>query len=190
VSTLIDDLAQFAAGRRAIALVAVWGLAEAILLPVVPDVALCLLALAAPRRAAVLFAAMVAGAVAGSLILHAWASADPDGVARLLLLLPGIDQPMLDGAARAVDGGNLGAFAGFGPGTPVKVYTRAWAADGGSPLLLVLGIVLNRVTRVGSAVLVATLLGLAAPGWLRRHDRQVIAAYAAFWIALYASYLA
>jgi hypothetical protein len=190
MSSLIDDLARFAAGWRAVALVAGWGLAEAILLPVVPDVALCLLALAAPRRAAVLFAAMVAGAVAGSVILHAWASADPDGVAQLLLRLPGIDQAMLDGAARAVEGGNLGGFAGFGPGTPVKVYTAAWAADGGSPLLLVLGVVLNRLSRVGSALLVATLVGFAAPGWLRRHDRQVIAAYAAFWVALYASYLA
>ena len=43
------------------ATMAIWAAAEAIVLPIVPDVGLCLLFLAAPRRTLLLFAAVVIG---------------------------------------------------------------------------------------------------------------------------------
>jgi hypothetical protein len=53
----------------------------------------------------------------------------------------------------------------------------------------VLGVVVNRVTRVGPVVLVAALVGSVAPRALRRWAWPVIAGYAALWIAVYVAYL-
>jgi hypothetical protein len=72
-------------------------------------------------------------------------------------------------------------FAQVGPGPPLKVYTVEWTAAGGSFPGLILGVLLNRVTRIGPIVLVAALAGRLFPDWLRRHERPVIAGYAVAW---------
>jgi hypothetical protein len=77
-------------------------------------------------------------------------------------------------------------MATFGFGAPLKVYTYAWAVGSAAPPLLAVGVVLNRITRVGPFVLGCAALGLLAPGWVRRHERLVLAAYAVLWIAIYA----
>jgi hypothetical protein len=188
-STIIERLEQFAATRQAAVLVGVWGMAEAIALPIVPDVALYLLVLAAPRQAGRLFAAAIAGALVGSAILAGLTMLDP-GVARsVMLAIPGISPAMLDAAERTLAGGPLG-FVGFGPGTPVKVYTVAWILAGGSPPLLPVGVIVNRLTRMGPGVLVTALIGALAPAFLRRHERVVLAIYIALWILTYVLYFA
>jgi 1-acyl-sn-glycerol-3-phosphate acyltransferase len=184
----IDMLARLASSRRGAALVAAWAFAEAIVFPVVPDVALGLLVLAAPRQVVRLFAAVVVGALAGTAVLYAAAVAAPDLVVRVLTALPGIDASVLAGAARTVASGDPTSIALFGPGTPLKVDTVAWAAGPGTPLALAVGVVLNRVTRIAPLLLVLVLSGSVAPGFVRRHERLVIAAYAAFWIGTYALY--
>ncbi len=60
----------FASSRAALALVFCWGVAEALAWPIVPDVAVALLAAAAPRRFVKLAAAAIAGSLCGGAI--AW----------------------------------------------------------------------------------------------------------------------
>ena len=79
--SLLDDLARFANGRGGPLAVFLWALAEAIALPVIPDVLLGLLLLAAPRRFVILFASLCLGSLAGSLVLYALTMADPGGPA-------------------------------------------------------------------------------------------------------------
>jgi len=188
VTSIVDRLARFAATTQAVVLVGGWGIAEAIALPMVPDILLNLLALAAPRQAGRLFAAAIAGAVAGSAILAGLTIVDPDGARSLVLAVPGVDQAMLEAARRALAGGDPLGFAGFGPGTPLKVYTLAWALAGGSPWLLVPGVFINRITRMGPGVLIAALIGALAPAFVRRRERVVLAGYVAFWVATYVIY--
>jgi hypothetical protein len=190
VTSIVDRLERFAATTQAVALVGGWGIAEAIALPVVPDVALYLLALAAPRQAGRLFAAAVAGAVAGSAMLAGLTIVEPDAARSLILAVPGVDPAMVAAAERAIAGGDVLGFVGFGPGTPLKVYTLAWALAGGSSLLLVLGVVINRLTRMGPGVLVTAFIGAVAPGFLRRHERPVLAIYVGLWVATYVLYFA
>jgi hypothetical protein len=186
----LDAVARFAGTRGAAVLVAGWAAAEAVALPVVPDVALVLLALAAPRRAAALFGALILGALAGSLLLFAIANAAPDRVDAMLRAIPGIDQAMIDAAGTTLATDGVAGFAQFGPGPPLKVYTASWAAlDGGVAGLLV-GVVLNRLTRIAPVVVAAAIAGWLAPGWLRRHERLVLAGYAVAWVVVYAAYLA
>ncbi len=186
---LLDRIAGVAADRRGVLLVGLWAFAEAIALPVVPDVALGLLALAAPRQALRLFLVVVAAALAGTVVLFALSMAAPDAAYALLAALPGIDAATVDKARLAVAGGDPASVAGFGPGVPLKVYTFAWATGPGSPAGLALGVVLNRVTRVGPVVLALAVLGRLAPVFLRRHERLVLVLYAAAWLAVYVLYL-
>ena len=190
LTTMFERLERFAATRQATVLIGGWGMAEAIAFPVVPDVALYLLAMAAPKYAARLFAAAIVGALAGAAVLAGLTTVDPDAARSLMLAIPGINHQMLQAAERAMAGGDVLAFVGFGPGTPVKVYIVAWILAGGSPLLVFVGVIVNRLTRMGPGVLVMAVVGSLAPGFLRRHERLVLAIYVGLWVLTYVLYFA
>lgn len=182
---LIDRLEGFSARRVALATVALWAVAEAIVLPVVPDVGVGLLAIAVPQRAWRLFAAVVAGAVIGSVVLTALVVATPDGVRVMLLSLPGIDATMLARVDADVAAEGVGAFAQVGPGPPLKVFTDAWVSHGGDFGGEVVGTILSRITRIGPVVIGAAIAGVVLASWIRHHDRLTVSAYAAAWIVFY-----
>jgi hypothetical protein len=190
LTTIFQRLERFAATRQATVLIGGWGMAEAIVFPVVPDVALYLLAMAAPKHAARLFAAAIVGALAGSAVLAGLTALDPAAARSLMLAIPGISPQMLQAAERAFAGGDVLGFVGFGPGTPVKVYIVAWVLAGGSPVLVAVGVIVNRLTRMGPGVLVTATIGTLAPGFLRRHERMVLAIYVGLWVLTYVLYFA
>ena len=183
---VFERIERFSARPAALATMAIWGAAEAVVLPVVPDVGLCLLALAAPRQAARLFAAVLVGGVAGTLILASLTAVAPDAVRAMLLALPGIDGAMIAEANGQLQRDGVFGFIQFGVGPPLKVYSTEWLALGGDAPGLVLGAVLNRLTRIGPVLLVASGAGLLLASGIRRRSGAMLAAYAAFWIALYA----
>jgi membrane protein YqaA with SNARE-associated domain len=184
----MDWIGRFASSRVAIVLVALWSFGEAIVVAVVPDVALDLLAFAKPRRTPLLFAVSIVASILGTAVLFALAISQPASTQALVLAVPFIDQSMLDAARATVASGDPSSLALFGPGTPLKVYTVAWASGAGTPLGLLLAVVLNRLTRIGPTLLAAMGLGALIPAWLRRHDRLVVALYIAVWIVVYAGY--
>ena len=184
----VERVARFARRPAAALTVGTWAAAEAIVFPIVPDVGLCLLVLAAPRRTLVLFGAVVIGAIAGTLVLAAFALQAPVAARALLLAIPAIDPALLASADQSLARDGVAGFAQLGPGAPLKVYTVEWLAQGGDIGGLLLGTVLNRITRIGPALIVAALIGQYAGSWLRRHSRLTLTAYAAFWILVYVAY--
>lgn len=184
----VERLGALAGRPAAVAALAIWAAAEAILLPIVPDVGLCLLVLAAPRNAGRLFAAVVVGGVAGTLVLAALAAAAPEAARAMLLAIPGIDPGVLAGADQALARDGVAGFGQFGPAAPLKVYTVEWLARGGDIAGLVVGAVLNRITRIGPALVVSAVIGSVGGRWLRRHSTAGLAAYAAFWVLVYVAY--
>ena len=72
--TLLDRARELATSGAGLATVAAWAFLEALILPVVPDVPVALLAVAAPARALPLALAATAGSVAGG--AAAWAIGD------------------------------------------------------------------------------------------------------------------
>lgn len=181
-------LERIAGGRWGLVLVGGWAFAEAIFLPIVPDVVIGLLALVAPRRLPALFAVLVVGALAGTAVLYALTLANPGAVQAMLLSLPGIHPATLEQSRAVVADGAPMSIALVGPGTPLKVYTYAWATGPATPLALAVGAVLNRITRILGPLLLLAAVGWLMPGFLRRHDRLVLAAYATFYIVAYAFY--
>lgn len=167
-----------------------WAAAEAIVLLVVPDVGLCLLALAAPRLLGRLFLAVIVGALAGTLLLAALAIATPETMRAMLLFLPGIDAATLVDVDLALTSNGIAGFAQIGPGPPLKAYTVEWVGQGGDLPGLLIGTIVNRFTRIGPVVLVAATIGWGLGGWLRGRERPILLAYAVAWIVFYVVYLA
>ena len=184
----IDRIARFARRPAAAATLGGWAFAEAIVLPIVPDVGLGLLVLAAPSRAVRLFAAVIVGALIGTLVLAVFATQAPEAARSLLLAIPGINPDVLAGADRTLARDGVAGFAQFGPGAPLKVYTVEWLAQGGDIAGSLVGAVLNRLSRIGPPLVAAAAIGYVAGPWLRRHSRATLVAYAAFWIAVYLAY--
>jgi len=113
--------------RNAIALA--WGLAEATVFVIVPDVFLSWLALQNVRSALVACLYALLGAVAGGSLLWLLASGDPAPVRSLLASLPGIDASMIAGVRFQLQSEGLPAlFLGPLSGTPYKLYALE-AAD-------------------------------------------------------------
>ena len=185
---MIDRIAALARSPRGLALVAAWACAEAILLPVVPDIALLPLVAAVPRATPRLFVALVVGAIVGSAILAGFVLVDPDRVRSLLQALPALDASTFATVEADLTAHGVSAFGALGPGVPLKVYTTQWVTADGSPLVLAVGVALNRLTRIGPGIVVAAVIGHLAPGAMRRHERIALGAYAVGWIALYLVY--
>ena len=181
-------LEDVASGRVGLVLVGTWGFAESIVFPVIPDVAIGLLALVVPRRAVPMFGALLVGALAGSAVLYGLSLASPAAVEGMLLALPAIPPSMLTEAAVTVADGSPLSMATAGPGTPLKVYTYSWATGPATPIALAAGVVLNRVTRIVPGLLLLAIVGRVAPAFLRRHDRLVLTVYAAAYVAGYVVY--
>jgi hypothetical protein len=182
---MIDALARMARGRLAAAIVAAWGFGEAIVVPLVPDLLLLPLVTAAPRRALALFGWTLVGAIAGSLVLSAITLSDPAAGRGIVLGVPGIRPDIIEAAEAAVAGGDPLAMVHLGPGIPLKVYTVAWWAGSVAPLApYLVGVVANRIVRIGAAIAIFALLGLLAPRWLRRHERLALAGYVVFWLGV------
>jgi hypothetical protein len=187
-SRIVGPLGAFAPTRGAVLLVGLWACAEAVLLPVVPDLLLLPLVASAPRSALKLTVALIVGALVGTAVLAACVAANAAGVRSVLLLLPGVDGAMLARVQTDVGAHGLIPFFQLGPGVPLKVDTFAWSSASGAPLPLAAGVVGNRLTRLGPGIVIAALVGTFAPNLLRRYEGIALALYVLFWVALYAAY--
>jgi membrane protein YqaA with SNARE-associated domain len=189
----IEPFATLAAEPWILIVLAAWGFGEALLLPVVPDVLIGLLVLAAPWQVGPLLGAAVVGGVAGSIPAW-WLLRRRPGVAgRILAAQPGLgDRGLAEAEDRLQRRGLVAGFAQLGPGLPLKAYLHALAIRGpatGTATVAGLALV-NRLTRLGPVALVfaalhpvavamawsaalLTILWLA--GWT--------AFYVAYWIA-------
>lgn len=186
--TGIERIERFAGRRAALVTVGSWAAAEAIVLPIVPDVGLCLLLLAAPWRLTRLFLVAVAGALIGAVVMAVLSSGAPDTTRAMLLALPGIDAGTLERVDAALAGDGVIGWVQVGPGPPLKVFVFDWIQRGGELPGLLVGTILNRLTRIGPTALVAALLGWWLGARIRRWSGPVLIAYSAVWTLFYALY--
>jgi membrane protein YqaA with SNARE-associated domain len=168
---------------------ALWGLGEATLFFIVPDVYLTLLAVRDRRASLRGCVAATAGALAGGALMFFWGSTDPAGAASALLSVPAISREMLEKVHEGLAStGALALFLGPVTGTPYKIYAVESGALGLSPLVFLLVSVPARDLRF-------VVLALATD----RVSRGLVAfwplplkrlAVAALWTAFYVFYFA
>lgn len=164
-----------------------WGLAEASVFFIVPDVLLSRVALRSRRHAVACSALAVLGSMLGGALVYVWSLRDPGQLHAALLHVPGIHAGLIDGAGRLLH--QLGGFAvvaGAYAGIPYKLFAAQAASAGLSlPVLMLL-----TVPARGLRFVLVSLLSHAIGQWLRGvgGSRLVTGVWWAVWIIVYVLY--
>lgn len=173
--------------RPAYAAALAWGVAEATLFFIVPDVLLTRVALRDRRRALVGCGLAVLGAMFGGIVMYAWSLHDPAQVGAALLRVPAVGPDLMTQADEAMRQlGGFGIVAGAFQGVPYKLFAAQAAAAGLSlPLLLAVTIPAR-----GLRFVLTVLVAHAAAQWLRAWAgwRAVSLAWWLVWIIVYVVY--
>lgn len=169
------------------ALATFWGLAEATVFFIVPDVLLSWLALRSLRGALIACLFALLGALVGGTAIWLIAQQDPESLRRLFALIPAIDSGMIDSVhSQLATDGLVALFIGPLIGTPYKIYALEAAVLqlGFLPFLLV-----SIPARLIRFVLVASLVAALNHGLSRRFSvRQRQGLLVACWVVFYAWY--
>lgn len=167
-----------------------WGVAEATLFFIVPDVLLSAIGLKRGVKAAARASVLAAlGAAAGGALMYLWSAHDGAAARAAVLAVPAISEAMAANAEAAM-AQNWFAATFLGPlsSTPFKLFA-VLAPDAGAPLLaFALASVLARLPRfllVGCGV---ALIGRALRG--RLSERQLMWLLAGAWFVFYAAFFA
>ena len=176
-------------GRAAWLAAFLWGVGEATLFFIVPDVLLTWIATRSLRSSLQATFAALAGALIGGAAVVAFASASPDTVHGFLLHIPGINAHLLERVGGQVDELHLLAVL-FGPlkGIPYKIYAVEWSTRGGALLpFLLISIPARWIRFALTAVVARALAHVLQP---LTHHRAGIEALilAVIWITFYAFY--
>lgn len=169
----------------------VWGVAEATLFFIVPDVLLSFIGLRRGARAG-LVAALVAalGASAGGAVMYLWSSNDPAGVERLVLGVPAVSEAMAGAARRAMetDGWFTATLEGPFSRTPYKVYAIYAPHLGVGLWAFALASIAARLPRFALNALAGALARRFLGRWFSQ--TQLSWTLAAVWLAFYLVFFA
>lgn len=120
------ELERFEARGRSLSRIwlgALWGLAEATIFFLVPDILITASALFSPRRSFAQMIAVLIGALLGGALLYTAAEKYPEETKSIVLTVPFMRQHNLDEADRQLQERGLPAmFLGALAGTPYKAY--------------------------------------------------------------------
>ncbi len=167
---------------------ALWGVAEATLFFIVPDVLITFAVVRfGLRRGLVLAVVAAASASVAGIGMWWWAHSDPASARHAMLLVPAIGPDLLVRAAREMaQGWPLNLVTGAMTGVPYKLYAVEAGARGLDPFLFIPMSFVARLTRFALTA-VAMAFGRAALLKLNR-PRLVYPAWALAWFATYAFY--
>ena len=167
---------------------ALWGVAEATLFFIVPDVLLTFAVVRfGLRRGLALAVVAAAFASAAGLCMWFWAHSDPVSARHAMLLVPAIGRDLLARAAREVgQGWPLHLVTGAMTGVPYKLYAVEAGARGVDPALF---IPMSFVARLTRFALTAVVMALGRVALLKlNHPKLVVPAWGLAWLATYAFY--
>jgi membrane protein YqaA with SNARE-associated domain len=181
------------AGSRAAPIIGfAWGLAEATLFFIVPDVWIGWVALVARRAAWAVLAFTLAGALVGGALTYALAAAAaPKTSASILDGVPTVDRDAIQRVSSETEehGPRSVVYGPLRMGTPYKLYARAAGAQDESLAAFLLWSIPGRLERFLPLMAIAILAGLALRRWIGVRPRTELTLYAAIWTAFYAVYV-
>ena len=167
-----------------------WGIAEATLFFIVPDVLLTLIALFSFRRSARVLACILIGALAGGTIMFYFGGKNPAQAKAVVLQVPFVSTRMFDTTQQSFQRHGIWALTkGPGNGIPYKVYCVQASRYSGLALFLVVSL-LARLERFALFWLIAGTMGLIFRRNIRRQPKVTVAVHACIWIVGYAWYWA
>ena len=188
-SRLYVNVRRHSASSGSMVVAFLWGLAEATLFFIVPDVYLGFVALFHWRNGLLATLAALAGAMIGGAILYALAASDGAAVSQLLVRIPLISPEMVRAVAEQMQENGLAAMVSAPlQGVPYKIY----AAQAGQqqlpfiPFLLVT--VLARLERTLPVALAGAAFGKVFKRFVQRRTALVTGTYALLWVGVYVVY--
>ena len=168
----------------------VWGLAEATVFFIVPDVSVAFVSLLAPRESWKAALSAVAGGLVGATILYVairlWLGPHTGDY---LLTIPAIHAATIDKASSAISQHGVSALltAAF-TGVPYKVYAAQLTTAGIDLPSLLLWTIPSRALRLFPVAAGGAILGRVLKRELERRFILWMAAYFLFWAAVYGWY--
>ena len=168
----------------------VWGVAEALVFFIVPDVLLSYIGLKrGPRAAAIASLCAAFGAACGGAFVFWWSSADPTGARATVLAVPAISEAMAARAETAMAGNwFLATLLGPLSSTPFKLYAVLAPHAGASLPAFAAASVVARLPRF-----LVVSAGVAFIGrWVQPRVSRVRLTWllGAFWLVFYAVFFA
>ena len=155
-----------------------WGLAEATVFFIVPDVLLTGVAIRCTKTSLKACVYALAGAMIGGVCMFIWGQQDAKSAHRLLESIPAINAEMIDTVDRQMhEDGPLALFTGPLRGRPYKIYA---VNAGAQETDLSTFILVSMPARMIRFVLLAVIAAFAAQRLLRRFsEKQVICVHVA-----------
>ncbi len=182
---------RLVASRAALAVAFIWGLAEATVFFIVPDVLLTLLACRALGAALKGTVAALGGALIGGAAMYVFGryAAEP---ARLLLdQVPAISATLIAAVeSQIAERGLASVMLGPLKGIPYKIYAVEWGARGGSLLGFLLVSIPARYARFLLSALAVNVIASLLKPWTRGRAWVELSLLAIFWVAFYSFYFA
>jgi len=169
-----------------------WGLAEATLFFIVPDVWIGWVALVARRAAWAVLAFTLAGALMGGALTYTVAVATaPSTSASILEGVPTVDRDAIQRVSGEMEkhGPRSVVYGPLRMGTPYKLYARAASVEDKSLAAFLLWSIPGRLERFLPLTVITILAGLALRRWIGARPRMALSIYAAIWTAFYAFYI-
>ena len=170
-----------------------WGLAEATLFFIVPDVWVGWVALTARRAVWGVLAFTLAGALLGGAVVYAASTTtEPETTAALLDGVPTVGRDAIQQVDREMEehGSRSVLYGPLRMGTPYKLYARSAGVQDESLLTFMLWSIPGRLERLLLFTVAALALGTVFRAWIAANRRRLLALYAFGWLAFYAFYVA
>lgn len=162
-----------------------WGLLEASVFFVVPDVLLTLLATRSIRRALRACVFALGGALVGGVLMYGFAHYAPDTARTVVAAVPAINDALIASVQQQTrQHGLLALFVGPLTGTPYKIYAVQAGVQGISLLSFIAVSVPARLARFVALVLLTFAISRALQRcWtLRTIQRVLIACWSVFYV--------
>jgi hypothetical protein len=168
----------------------VWGVAEATLFFIVPDVILSYIGLKrGPRAAGIASLYAAIGAGAGGAIMYLWSASDPEAARASVLAVPAISETMAAHAAAAMEQNwFVATFLGPLTSSPFKLYAVLAPHAGASLPAFALASIAARLPRFLIVSIGVALIGRALSRWLS--ERQRLWVLIGAWLLFYAVFFA
>lgn len=162
-----------------------WGIAEATVFFVIPDVFVSYVAVRRGWRPGLVLAVLATlGAMVGGVITYMWGALDPESAIAVFAHLPAIDTAMIDRVwAEVAEHDVLATLGGPLQGQPYKLYAAAAGDLGSNPAAFIAMTFPARIVRFAAAALIAGWLRERTAGWMG--PRPAVALWAGFWVVLY-----
>jgi len=166
-----------------------WGLAEATIFFIVPDVLLSAIGCRSVRAGLKAITFAIFGALIGGTIMYFFGEHSPEQSQSLLTKIPAIHPKLIERVQAQLSAhGLLAVLIGPTEGIPYKIYATEWGIRGGNLPAFLLTTIPARGIRFLISALLANGIAKAIQPWTKRRASIEMTILTVFWILFYIFY--